>query len=69
MYCLYLDAGDHEGEGDNGVEVSATCWSSHISNQGDQHLKQKDRLVASAALTTARSLWNSMYPAAANLSM
>ena len=34
----YHDASDHEGEGDDGVEVGSTCRRPHICNQRDQHL-------------------------------
>jgi len=34
----YHDASDHEGEGDDGVEVGSTCGRPHICNQRDQHL-------------------------------
>jgi len=35
----YHDASDHEGEGDDGVEVGSTCRRPHICNQRDQHLR------------------------------
>ena len=34
----YHDASDHEGEGDDGVEVGSTCRRPHVCNQRDQHL-------------------------------
>ena len=43
FFVTDLNASDHEGKGDDWVEVSSTGWSPHVSNHGDQNLHMQVR--------------------------